>query len=120
LDLNFIPHPVTGDVSPITDATAVKRSIKSLVLTSFYERPYQPDLGCAISQSLFENMGQLTSEIIKDSIVDVLTKYEPRAQDLVVIVSPDYDNNRYSVTVQFSIANLVEPVAVTIFLERLR
>ena len=53
LDLDFTRHPVTNDVVKITDVEAVKRSVKNLINTQFYERPFHPELGCGVRDMLF-------------------------------------------------------------------
>ncbi len=54
LNLAFTAHPVTGAVTRKTDRDAVRQSVKSLVLTNFYERPFKPDIGCSLRNYLFE------------------------------------------------------------------
>ena len=39
LDLDFIAHPTTGDVVKKTGVDAIKRSVRNLILTNFYDRP---------------------------------------------------------------------------------
>jgi hypothetical protein len=54
LDLLFKAHPISGDVTVKTDADAVKRAVKNIVLTNYYERPFKPSLGGNIRGLLFE------------------------------------------------------------------
>ena len=60
LNLNFTRNPVTGDVATVTDVNAVKRSIRNLLLTNHYERPFHPEIGSDIPALLFENFGPIT------------------------------------------------------------
>jgi phage baseplate assembly protein W len=120
LDLNFLPHPVTHDISPLVDDRAVKNSVKSLVLTNQYERPYQPEVFSNVMRSLFDNILPHTAMEIQANIERVISSYEPRAQDLEVIVKDDPDNNQYAVNIQFTIDGYIDVFATTIFLERVR
>lgn len=120
IDLDFLPHPVTGDIRKKTDAEAIKRSVKMLVLTNFHERPFQPLLGCSVNGLLFEQMHPMTSVSIKDSITEVIENYEPRVDLISVEVYPDYINQKYDVTIKFFILNGNEPVTLEVVLERTR
>jgi len=120
LDLDFIPHPVSGDVPVLRDAEAVKRSLRNLMLTGRFERPFQPNIGANIKQLLFEPISPLTQHSIELSIKETIQKYEPRVKiiSLSVIVSPD--ENGYNVVLAFAIDQISEVATVDFFLERLR
>lgn len=120
IDLDFIPHPATGDIIPLTDADSVKRSIRNLLFTGLYERPFNPNLGANLKQLLFEPVSPISEVSIRTLIVDVIRLYEPRVTvvDLQVSVTPD--ELGYDVYLLFSIDNVSEITAVNIFLERLR
>jgi phage baseplate assembly protein W len=120
LDLNFIIHPVRKDINKVTGDMAVITSIKNLVLTSHYERPFQPDLGCNVRNLLFENLDIITASVLEREITQMITNYEPRAQVLSVVVIPNEDINAFSVSMQFGIVNRTEPVSIRFNLERLR
>ena len=55
IDLDFGRNVVTNDVNTVTDIIAIKRSVKNLIQTNFYERPFHPELGCGVRELLFEN-----------------------------------------------------------------
>jgi phage baseplate assembly protein W len=120
LDLNFIIHPVRKDINKVTGDMAVITSIKNLVLTSHYERPFQPDLGCNVRNLLFENLDIITASVLEREITQMIANYEPRAQVLSVVVIPNEDINAFSVSMQFGIVNRTEPVSIRFNLERLR
>jgi phage baseplate assembly protein W len=120
LDLNFIVHPVRKDINKVTAEMAVITSIKNLVLTSHYERPFQPDLGCNVRNLLFENLDVITASVLEREITQMVTNYEPRAQVLSIRVLPSVDDNAFSVSMQFNIINRTEPVSIRFNLERLR
>ena len=94
LNLNFNAHPVTGDVVTITDVNAIKRSIRNLLLTNHYDRPFHPEIGSNISQLLFENFGIITGTMLSKEIEDMITNYEPRAMVETVEAFPLPDTNR--------------------------
>ena len=120
LDLDFIAHPTTGDVMKKTGVDAIKRSVRNLILTNFYDRPFQPWIGSNAQRLLFENANPLTANFLKDAIKEVLANFEPRVRVDEVIVRFDNDNNGYSTTIHFTILNSGEPITSTLFLERIR
>lgn len=120
LDLDFLAHPTTKDVMRKTGIEAVKRSVRNLILTNFYDRPFRPWIGSNAQKLLFENANPLTAGFLRDAIVEVLTNYEPRVVVQNVDVIFDVDNNGYSAKIFFVVLNSNEPVVTTIFLERIR
>ena len=120
LDLDFTRNVVTNDVVKIEDVNAVKRSVKNLVQTNHYERPFHPELGCGIRELLFENFTPLTGIFIKRKVEEVITNYEPRARLSQVTVNEQPDRNGIEVTVYFYVMNIPEPVSVTTLLQRIR
>jgi len=120
LDLDFIPHPVTGDVVKKTGPDAVIRSIRNLVLTNFYDRPFHSNIGSSASKLLFENVSNMTARLLEQVIAEVITNFEPRASVLAVRANVSADDNGYDVKILIGINNRPEPFAVTIFLERIR
>jgi len=120
LDLDFTRNVVTNDVVKIEDVNAVKRSVKNLIQTNHYERPFHPELGCGIRELLFENFTPLTGIFIKRKVEEVITNYEPRARLSQVTVNEQPDRNGIEVTVYFYVMNIPEPVSVTTLLQRIR
>lgn len=120
LDLDFVPHPVSGDISPLTDSAAVKRSIRNIMFTGLNERLFNPEFGANLKQLLFEPINPGTQQTLTLAITNSLKVFEPRATlvDLKVKVSPD--ENAYEVVMTFSIDNISEIVTYDLFLERLR
>lgn len=120
LNLSFLAHPVTGDIGTLSDADAVKRSLKNLVLTNHYERPFHPEIGSNVRFMLFENISPITAISLERFIRDVITNFEPRAKLSSVSVVADPDHNGYTATVEFFVLNLPDLQTVDFFLERLR
>jgi len=120
LDLDFTRNVVTNDVVKIEDINAVKRSVKNLIQTNHYERPFHPELGCGIRELLFENFTPLTGIFIRRKVEEVITNYEPRARLSQVTVNEQPDRNGIEVTVYFYVMNIPEPVSVSTLLQRIR
>ena len=93
IDIDFTRNVVTSDVLRVEDVVAVKRSVKNLVQTGYYERPFQPELGCGIRELLFENFTPMTKVFLQNKIVEVLENYEPRIDLQSVKVDDDQDGN---------------------------
>lgn len=120
LDLDFLPHPTTGDVLKKVGPDAVKRSIRNLILTNFYDRPFQSYIGSNAQKILFDNASPLSSNFLKDAIIQVIENYEPRVRVNNVRVKFDIDNNGYNATIEFVVLNSNLPVVFNLFLERIR
>ena len=120
LDLDFTRNPVTNDVNVVEDVIAVKRAVKNLVQTNFYERPFQPELGCGIRELLFENFTPMTKVFLERKIEEVLVNYEPRINLQNVAVDDDQDKNRLVVDIAFQVVGVPGPQSVETFLQRLR
>lgn len=120
LDLDFIAHPTTGDITTKSDLEAVKRSVRNLVLTSKYERPFQPFLHSGIRGMLFEPLTAITAFSIRQNIIDVIKQYEPRASLMNVRVTADSEKNAFNVHIYFRVINTNEQAEVGLMLERLR
>ena len=120
LDLNFLIHPVRKDINKHKDEMAVINSIKNLMMTNHYERPFQPDLGSNVRRLLFENLDKITAISMEREIRQVVENYEPRAQIKALDILPDIDNNGFSVRMEFYIMNMTDPVTINFFLERVR
>ena len=121
LDLFFAKKATSKDISKVTDVQAVKRSIRNLILTDHYEKPFHPEIGSGIRGMLFELMSPITANVLARLIEDVISNYEPRAKLIGVRVYPDMDRNAYEVTIEFFVINTpTELVDLTVMLERLR
>ena len=121
LDLFFAKKATSKDISKVTDIQAVKRSIRNLVLTNHYEKPFHPEIGSGVRDMLFEPMTPITAHILTRKIEDVIENFEPRARLISVRAQPNLDRNEYECTIQFFVVNApTELVDLTVFLERLR
>lgn len=115
-----LARDVTNDIAPLKDIEAVKAAVKNLVLTSFGERPFQPNLGSAIKSLLFEPADRISIAILRKSIVDVLRKNEPRIDSITIEVKDESENNRYVIDLGFRVISLNQEVDVSFYLQRVR
>ena len=120
INLSFARHPLTGDIAFLTDVEAVKRSVRNLINTSFYERPFHPEIGSDVRSILFEPVSPPVANVLQRNIEDVVRNFEPRAELISVDVVPNIDANAYAATIKFYVVNSPTAVEVNIFLERLR
>jgi hypothetical protein len=118
IDFTFTKKPVTADVALSYDSQSVVRSIRNLLLTKHYEKPFNPDLGSNLDALLFENFSPIANSNIETEIQNMIKNYEPRALLDYVNVSADPSKNAYNVTISFYIENATASTVVTLFLER--
>lgn len=120
LDLNFIANPATGDVSKKYDVNAIKQSVKSLVMTNHYEKPFHPEIGSQVQSLLFEPFSPLLQGMLQQAIINTITNFEPRVRliDIDVLLNPD--NHTVYITIEFSIVNTQQPITVDFMLQRTR
>lgn len=91
-NLNFEPHPLTGDISIVTGEAAVIQSMKNILLTFRFERPFQPFLHGSVQQLLFENKSDVVLEALRRQIQQVLAEREPRIENLDVRILRGFAN----------------------------
>ena len=106
INLSFKRHPVTNDVVTITDEDAIKRSVKNIIFTTLGEKPFVPQFGSVISESLFELSTNLNEVRITDEIKTSLINYEPRIDNLEVTVQVYPDSNEMNCVVQYDIVGM--------------
>jgi phage baseplate assembly protein W len=120
IDFAFTRTPGRNDIALSFDEMAVVRSVRNLLLTKNYERPFQPSLGSKITGLLFEPIDFLTAQSIRAEIETTIANYEPRVRLTKVQVQENLDNNAYDVSLEFFIGNNVEPTEISLILERTR
>lgn len=111
---------VANDITPLLDIDAVKASVRNLILTSYGERPFQPNLGSSVEALMFEPADRITVSVLKESIRRVLEKNEPRVDSVTIEVIDDSDNNRYTINLGFRVISLSQEVDITFYLQRVR
>ena len=120
LNLQMIPHPQKLDIIPLKGELAVKNAVKNLMLTQFYERPFNSTLGANLRSLLFEPSDTITKLAIEDGVKNVLENHEPRIDNVNVVVNSFQEDTEYRITVIFSIKASDEISEVEINLRRLR
>ena len=120
IPLDFIAHPNTKDIRPITDIQAIRQAVKILVLSNFSDRPFHPELGSNVTRYLFENPDRFTAVAIRDEILRVIRRKEPRVTNPKVEVQLDEEYNRLLVTIVFQIRNTNTRTEVSFYLDRIR
>tara|TARA_Y100000385_G_scaffold281596_1_gene334664 strand:+ start:3985 stop:4434 length:450 start_codon:yes stop_codon:yes gene_type:complete len=120
LDLSLKIHPIRKDIIPLKDDAAIKNAVRNLLVSNFYERPFQDDLGANLRGLLFEPAGIITTIQLRDSIRRVLNKYEPRISVRSVDITDLSQDNSYKIKVNFKIKEYDSAQSVEIILRRLR
>lgn len=116
----FTASPATGDITKKVDEEAIKTSIRNLISTKNFERPFHPEIGCQLFALLFENFTSVTSQIIRKTIFDVINKFEPRVSIIDVKLTETEDQNNLDVSITFSILNTERPITLNTTIQRVR
>lgn len=120
LDLNFSIHPIRKDISTYKSEYAVINSVKNLILTNHYEKPFRPQVGSNIRRLLFENIDSIIAAQIERAVTETIENFEPRVSVSSITAIPDPDNNRYNLKLEFFVINQTSPITINFFLERIR
>jgi len=109
LSMSFESNPLNDDLVSLSDTTAIARSIRNIVFTSPGEKFFNPDFGSRISESLFENVDEVSALAIEDEIKSSIINFEPRVNLLSTIVAPNPDDNEMNVTIEYEIVGIDIP-----------
>lgn len=120
LNLLFSSNPVTADVTKKINEEAIKASVRNLVQTRNFERPFHPEIGCQVFSMLFENLTPQTLSIVEQTVFDVINKFEPRVVVLSVEPQQVNDENTLNIDITFRIINSEQPIRVTASVQRVR
>lgn len=120
IDLTFRVNPFTKDIYTKEDEEAVKTSLKHLILTKNFERPFHPEIGTQIHSLLFENFNSASRIAMERSITNAVERYEPRVRLVDVAVRELQDSNDIEVTIVFTLRNVDRPITLTTLLNRVR
>ena len=120
LDLNFMIHPIRKDINTHKAEYAVINSVKNLILTNHFERPFQPEVGSNIRRLLFENVDVIFAAQLEREIEETVNNFEPRVQVSSITAIPSLDENGYKVIMEFFVINNPDPIKINFFLERIR
>ena len=103
VSMTFQRHPLTDDLIALKNEQAIARSIRNIVFTVPGEKFFDETFGSTISESVFENIDNLSAIIIKDQITESIERFEPRVNLIKVTTSPDFDNNSFDATIVYEI-----------------
>ena len=120
LNLDFQQNTATKDIQKITDVESVKRSVRNLINTNHYEKPFRPEVGSNLRAMLFELISPQMNHAISKEIDLLIRNYEPRCRLVQLNVQPDVDRNGYRASISFYVVNHPDRVEVETFLERIR
>lgn len=118
IDLSFSKHPVSKDIAKKTNENAIVASIKNLIQTRLYGRPFHPELSSQVNELLFENLTPNVVATLQRAIKYCIDNFEPRAQVVLINIDPQEDNNALNITVIFRIVGTVETVKTQFTLQR--
>ena len=123
LSLFFTPNPVSGDVTMVTDVQDIKRSVRNLVMTNRFEKPFHPEVASHVRDLLFERFTPITFNLLRNRIETILANYEPRVSVTDIEIDDSgraMDNNELNVRIFFTLRNDPQIQSVDILLERIR
>ena len=109
LSMSFETNPLNDDLVSLSDTTAIARSIRNIVFTQPGEKFFNPDFGSRISESLFENVDEVSALAIEDEIKSSIINFEPRVNLSFVNVNPNPDDNEMNVTIEYEITGIDIP-----------
>ena len=109
ISMSFETNPLNDDLVSLSDTSAIARSIRNIVFTSPGEKFFNPDFGSRISESLFENVDEVSALAIEDEIKSSIINFEPRVNLLNTNVVPNPDNNEMNVTIEYEITGIDIP-----------
>lgn len=119
-DISFSSHPLTGDIGVKTDVNSIDQSIRNLISTNFYERPFRPQIGSNIRAILFEPADAITIDDLRQAISETIGNFEPRVSLDNIFIEDLPDRNSYNIQIVYRIRNLNEVSTLTVVLQRLR
>ena len=97
---------MNSDIIALKNENAISRSIRNLILTKLGDKPFQPDLGSEVYESLFETLDQITASSIQQQIENTIIKYEPRIDLKDVLVKANIPNNAFDVLINYEIIGI--------------
>ena len=109
ISMSFETNPLNDDLVSLSDTSAIARSIRNIVFTSPGEKFFNPDFGSRVSESLFENVDNVSALAIKDEIKSSIINFEPWVNLLDTIVIPNPDDNEMAVTIEYEIVGIDIP-----------
>ena len=119
IDLNITPQPSCGELVLNQDKEAVKRSVRNIMLTNNYERPFKPNFGANLRGLLFELADDMTKMEIRKQIIEALEMLEPRVSIEEIYLSQTQSNTMH-VNLHYGVVGSREPQELEVILQRVR
>jgi phage baseplate assembly protein W len=116
LSLDFIPHPVSGDIRPVTNETAIKRALKNLIFTEKGTKPFFPQYGSDVSRYLFSNADSFNRYDLEQSLFKTINEFEPRVR--VILIDVQFEANEMKIKVDYEIKSTRTPGTITTTITR--
>lgn len=118
-NLNFIPHPKTGDISTVSDENSVNQSLRNLISMNFNDVPFNSKLGSNVRARLFDLVTSITADTIKSDIKDVIENYEPRVEVVNIKSVADQEGHGINVTLRYRLRTSTSEIVISYFLQRI-
>ena len=109
ISMTFQANPLNLDLIGLKNENAIARSVRNIVFTLPGEKFFDENFGSRISASLFENIDDITANVISDEITQSIERYEPRVDLINVEVFPNFDNNAFDVLIIYDIIGADAP-----------
>ena len=109
ISMSFETNPLNDDLIALKNSSAIARSIRNIVFTQPGEKFFNPDFGSRITESLFENMDEVSALAIRDEIENSITRFEPRVNVIEVKVIPNFEANEMNATIVYEIVGIDVP-----------
>ena len=109
ISMSFETNPLNDDLIALKNSSAIARSIRNIVFTQPGEKFFNPDFGSRITESLFENMDEVSALAFRDEIENSITRFEPRVNVIEVKVIPNFEANEMNATIVYEIVGIDVP-----------
>ena len=109
ISMTFQSNPLNNDLIGIKNDNAIARSLRNIVFTTPGEKFFNESFGSRITESLFDNIDEITSSVIVDEITESINRYEPRVKLNKVKAYPDYENNGFDVIITYDVVGTEIP-----------
>tara|TARA_B100001094_G_scaffold312750_1_gene349751 strand:+ start:1420 stop:1821 length:402 start_codon:yes stop_codon:yes gene_type:complete len=109
ISMTFQANPLNQDLIVLKNDNAIARSVRNIVFTVPGEKFFQENFGSRISESLFENIDEVSALEIKDEITESINRFEPRVKLISVDAIPDYAGNAFNVLIVYEIIGIDTP-----------
>ena len=116
ISATFQVNPMNDDLIALRNENAIARSLRNLIFTSPGDKPFQPSIGCRVSEMLFENLDTITAQQIKGEIEYTIKNFEPRVDLQKVEVEPNFENNEFNCLIKYEIIGISEIQELTFVL----